>query len=380
LLLVGAAAMPAAAQEPRPEPPPEEPEESPEAPPPVIDVTIRGARLRPPTSPRDPTAASTVVSDEALRAPGASSADVLARVPGVQVSRTGSPSDLATASIRGATSAQTPVYLAGILLNDDVAGTADLSTLPLWMLHRVEVYRGHAPAYADQPGIGGAVFFEPRLPRRTRVGLGQSIGSFGERSTWIAGEVRADASASLVALRRSHATNDYPYTDDRGTRFDDSDDAEVSRENADFTSHDAWAIGRHRLGPGSDVTLIANAFDREQGVTGLGVLPARRSRALVRRFLGGVSARVPCARSAYGAADGPCKLSLSSTLISARSQIHDPLAELTLQSSQVSNDATRFTQRAGVRHRFEAGHDLGVRVSQAAEHLGVESPDRKSVV
>ncbi|MFW5741310.1 MAG: TonB-dependent receptor, partial [Myxococcota bacterium] len=143
-------------------------------PPPVIDVTVRGAKLRPPSSPRDPTAASTVVSKEALKSPGATSADVLSRVPGVQVSRTGSAADISTASIRGATSAQTPVYFAGILLNDDVAGTADLSTIPLWMLDRVEVYRGHAPGFAQQLGIGGAVFFEPRLPRRTRVGAGQT--------------------------------------------------------------------------------------------------------------------------------------------------------------------------------------------------------------
>jgi vitamin B12 transporter len=346
-------------------------EASPE-PAPIIDVTVRGARLRPPSSPRDPTAASTVVSGESLQSPGASSADVLANVPGVQVSRSGSASDLATASIRGATSAQTPVYLAGILLNDDVAGTADLSTVPLWMLDRVEVYRGHAPGFADQLGIGGAVFFEPRLPRRTRIGVGQSVGSFGELSTWIAGEVRAEHASSLVALRRSSATNDYRFVDDGGTRFDTGDDVEVARENADFTAHDAWAVGRNQLGPGSDVTLIASAFDREQGVTGLAVIPARRARAHVRRFLGGLSARVPCARSEYGEADGPCTLSLSSAVVTAHTRIHDPLGELSLQSSELANDATRFTQRAGLRHRIGETNEVGIHATQATEHLAVQ--------
>ena len=132
LALVWLANLPAAAQS-----EPARSQETTETSEPVIDVTVRGARLRAPVSPRDPTAASTVVSKESLQSPGASSADVIARVPGVQVSRTGASSDLATASIRGASSAQTPVYLAGILLNDDVAGTADLSTVPLWMLDRV---------------------------------------------------------------------------------------------------------------------------------------------------------------------------------------------------------------------------------------------------
>lgn len=339
---------------------------------PVIDVTVRGARLRAPVSPRDPTAASTVIANESLQSPGASSADVIARVPGVQISRTGAASDLATASVRGATSAQTPVYLAGILINDDLAGTADLSTVPLWMLDRVEVFRGHAPGFADRLGVGGAIFFVPRLPRRTRVGAGQSVGSFGALSSWLAGEIRAPHASSLVALRRSSADNDYTFVDDAGTRFDTSDDGEVRRENADFTAHDAWAVGRYELGPGSDVTLVLNAFDREQGVTGLSVIPARKARAQVRRMLGGMSARVPCARSEFGEADGPCKLSLSSAVVSARSQLDDPLGELSLGASLVANDAVRFTQRAGVEHRIGDLHQVGVHASQASERLRVE--------
>ena len=344
-------------------------------PPPVIDVTVRGARMRTPSSPRDPTAASTVVSKESLQSPGTSSAEVLARVPGVQIARTGAASDLATASIRGASSAQTPVYLAGILLNDDVAGTADLSTIPLWMLDRVEVYRGHAPGFADQLGIGGAVFFEPRLPRRSRVGAGQTAGSFGEMSTWVAGELKSNTASSLVALRRSSADNDYTYTDDGGTRFDDSDDITRPRENADFTTYDAWAVARSTLGSGGNVTVVANAFHREQGVTGLAVIPARNARARVRRVLGGVSARVPCARPEHGEADGPCELSLSSSAVFANTRIEDPSGELSLQASDVANDAARFTQRVAVRHRVGDRHEIGLQATQASEHLAVGPVD-----
>ena len=63
------------------------------------------------------------------------------------------------------TAAETPVYLAGVRINDDVAGAADLSTLPLWLIDRVEIYRGNAPLEADRFGIGGAIFFEPLRPR-----------------------------------------------------------------------------------------------------------------------------------------------------------------------------------------------------------------------
>src|SRR5260221_299547 len=82
-----------------------------------LDVTVFGDPLGAPGR-RDRAAASMELPRERLEAPGASAADVLADVPGVQVARTGSAGDLATASIRGATSAETPVYLAGIRLND----------------------------------------------------------------------------------------------------------------------------------------------------------------------------------------------------------------------------------------------------------------------
>src|SRR5690349_324773 len=65
-----------------------------------LEIEARAAPLRHALD--DPTVASTVISGADLERPGTSSADVLARVPGVQVNRTGAQSDLATASIRGA--------------------------------------------------------------------------------------------------------------------------------------------------------------------------------------------------------------------------------------------------------------------------------------
>src|SRR5512142_2823709 len=131
---------------------------------PDVEVLVPGTAVERSAS-GDVSAASTVLRREDLDSPGITAAAALTRVPGVQVQQTGSSSDLATASIRGTTSAQTPVYLAGIRLNDDLSGTADLSTVPVWMLDRVEIYRGNAPANAELLGIGGAVLFEPRYPR-----------------------------------------------------------------------------------------------------------------------------------------------------------------------------------------------------------------------
>lgn len=328
-------------------------------------------RGTPPTSRRDPTAASTRIAEADLHSPGASSADVLFRVPGVQPTRTGAVSDLATASIRGATSAQTPVYLAGIRLNDDVTGTADLSTVPLWMLDRVEVFRGNAPEDANQLGIGGAIMFEPKLTSKDRIGAGVGIGSFGFLSTWAAATATSRSTTALLAVRRERADNDYYFLDDRGTRFESNDDRKVRRLNADFESYDAWSIGRADLGGGARLLWLTNAFVREQGVTGLSVIPASAARARVQRTLTALSARIPCGGNAPSEETRPCTLELSSTLSLSKSTIRDPLRELSLLTTELTSEGEHLAQQVRLHRAWSDNLSLGAGVLQSLDHLQI---------
>ncbi len=339
--------------------------EPPEPDPPLEVLVTEEARA--PASSRDQTAASTVIRRERLQAPGSTSAEVLQRAPGVQVQRSGSSSDLATASLRGASSAQTPIYLAGVRLNDDVTGTADLSTVPLWMLDRVEVFRGTAPEYADQLGLGGAIFLEPRLASRSEVTAGQLVGSWATVGTWAAGAVAGPDASALVSLRRDAAANDYRYRNDRGTVFAPGDDAEVRRENSDFESYDVWTIGRFRFGRGASVTTVLESFEREQGVTGLAVLPAFGSRARVRRQLAAVSAAVPCHRR--GVSENRCQVELSSSALAANVSIEDPFRELGLLTDRVDSEGVRLTEQARLRYWFGEHGQASAGISQSLESL-----------
>ena len=318
---------------------------------------------RPPTSSRDATVASTVIRAEALSEPGVSAPDVLSRVPGVQLKRTGAKSDLATASIRGATAAQTPVYLAGIRVNDDVSGSADLSTVPLWMLDRVEVFRGNAPVQADRLGIGGAVFFEPRLPSGPELRLGQMLGSFHSSGTWLSAAVGSPDASALLAVRRESARNDYEYVNDAGTRFERDDDDRVRRDNADFANYDTWTIGRYRVGRSGRVVAMMNAFDREQGVTGFSVIPATASRARVRRQLVGVSSNVPC--SGRPDRQSRCRVELATSGVLASTSLTDPDRELSLGATRLysrgrrASQSLRWQQRIGPSVTVTASGDQG---------------------
>src|SRR5258706_4327604 len=216
------------------------------------------------------------------------------------------------------------------------------------MLERVEVFRGSAPEDVDRLGMGGAILFVPRFPKATRLGGGIGFGSFGERSAFIGGSVVNDTSRSLAMVRREVADNDYEYRDDRGTAFDTSDDRDVKRKNADSESFDVWAIGQHELGPGARVTTVLNGFRREQGVTGIGVIPALSARTRIERVLAGVSTETPCSLPRPGEPLGDCVLELRTSALAASETVRDPARELAIGGADVTSRGERVAEAAHV--------------------------------
>ncbi|MCC6527743.1 MAG: TonB-dependent receptor [Polyangiaceae bacterium] len=343
----------------------------PEDEPGAIEVDVRAEPPRAPTElARDPSAPGYVLRTERLAAPGASLADALGRAPGVEARRTGGAGDLATASIRGATSAQTPVYLAGLRLNDDLTGTADLSALPPWMLDRVEIYRGHAPRGAGELALGGAILLEPRLPTGPRLSVRSGLGSFGAAEGAGAASFGSARAGALLAVRRARETGDYPYLDDGGTLFDPGDDVERRRPNADVASDDVWAVARLAVGRSGSLALVANAFARDAGLPGLLVSPAERARAHLARGLGALAARLDC--PGVDAALG-CALGLELGVLVSRYRLDDPGRELGLGAASVSHAGTRLAPRAWLTVAPLPELDLGVRLGAEAGDLAVGS-------
>src|SRR5258706_202866 len=249
------------------------------------------------------------------------------------------------------------------------------------MLERVEVFRGSAPEDVDRLGMGGAILFVPRFPKATRLGGGIGFGSFGERSAFIGGSVVNDTSRSLAMVRREVGDNDYEYRDDRGTAFDTSDDRDVKRKNADSESFDVWAIGQHELGPGARVTTVLNGFRREQGVTGIGVIPALSARTRIERVLSGVSTETPCSLPRPGEPLGDCVLELRTSALAASETVRDPARELAIGGADVTSRGERVAEAAhvvlqptdSVRLRAGASADLGLRFSYRKPSFGLWS-------
>jgi iron complex outermembrane receptor protein len=331
---------------------------------PASQVDVRGARRTPAQAPKDATVAGSLVEHEELAAPGLRLADVLRGQVGVQVTEIGGVGAPATASIRGATSAQVPVYLAGVLLNDDIAGAADLSRIPLWLIDRMEIYRGNAPLEADRLGIGGAIFFEPRWPRRTEAGAGGMLGSFGARKAWGYASTGNRDAAVLAGVSAEAATNDYPFVNDQGRLLAPTGFSVSHMTNADVTTYDAWLLGRARIHRDAVVDSFVNATTRVQGVPNLALVPSREARVSFDRAIGGVRAVLPLD------GDGTASLETRAALSLARAVYSDPLEELALLARRVELAGARVDERVALRAEVSQSLEARVAADVSSETLG----------
>ncbi|MES1183128.1 MAG: TonB-dependent receptor [Myxococcales bacterium] len=306
----------------------------------AIQIEVRGDAIGVP--PKEPSVAGSVIRRERLSSPGLEAGDALRTQPGVAVFDTGGYGSPASASIRGATAAQTPVYLAGLRLNDDVGGAADLSALPLWFLNRIEIYRSNAPLSGDQLGIGGAMFFEPRRPAGPELVAGGLMGSFGARAVWARAGIGNPSASALVGLRLDGARNDYSYLNDGGTRFDRRNEHTSVFSNADVTRADFWAVGTVRLASRGRADLVVNDFEREQGVQTFALFPTTAARSSLQRRLTALSTQVPCASA-------DCTLTSTASVVASHARYDDPLREVGLGTNRLDVDALRVENGLALR-------------------------------
>jgi hypothetical protein len=143
-------------------------------------------------------------------------ASLIEPLPGVHVRRFGADDAFATLSIRGSTSSEVAILLAGVPLTGAADPSLDLATLPIWPGVRVRVYRSFAPAALGPGSLGGTLVVDPPRPT-ARVGteVWAAAGSFGARRLRV-GDVRAlgAGGARLVtALSASRADDDFTYYD-----------------------------------------------------------------------------------------------------------------------------------------------------------------------
>lgn len=132
----------------------------------------------------DSSAANTVFTREDIdRLQPNSVADLLRRVPGVQVAQTGGRGSLPGVYIRGTQSAQSLVLVDGQRIGNSTSGDSNLQHINIEQVERVEVLRGSRSAIYGSDAIGGVIQIFTR--RGGEQGLQPRLHmGFGSNQTW----------------------------------------------------------------------------------------------------------------------------------------------------------------------------------------------------
>ncbi|MDN4587755.1 TonB-dependent receptor [Xenophilus aerolatus] len=127
-----------------------------QTPPSLGETVVTATRVEQPIS--DLVADVSVIDRATIERSGASGvADLLARLPGVEISRNGNVGNTTSLFIRGAETRFTAVYLDGVRIDSQSTGGAPWESIPLAQIERIEVLRGPAAAVYGSDAIGGVV-------------------------------------------------------------------------------------------------------------------------------------------------------------------------------------------------------------------------------
>lgn len=230
--------------------------------------------------------AATVVDLDRRGRDSATITALLDEAPGLHTRSTGDALAASYVSLRGAPSTQVTIAVDGVVLNEALGLSVDLSSLPPAAFARAEVYRGASPLYLGLQGLGGAIDLRTREPSRSGVAwVTAGGGSFLQRraSAFVAGGAFARA---MVLLSYRGTQGNFFFYDDNATPLDPRDD------RTDRVRRNAWAnaidgLLRLCVGP---VCLQALADARLAGLPGPGSLQYQRTSIAQGRWLARLSA------------------------------------------------------------------------------------------
>ena len=121
-----------------------------------------------------------IVERDAIERSGANGvADILARLPGVEITRTGGVGSTTGVFLRGGNSQHTAVYLDGVRLDtQNGSGGAAWESIPLAQIERIEVLRGPAAAVYGSDAVGGVIqLFTRKGEGKPAPYVGMGVGS-----------------------------------------------------------------------------------------------------------------------------------------------------------------------------------------------------------
>lgn len=137
--------------------------------------------------------------------------DLLKMVPGVHVREVNGKGQYTTVSVRGSTAAQVGVFVDGVLFNLGGDAAADISTIPVHNVERIEVYRGYIPARFGGTFMGGVINIVTKRPTKANVQASFGKSSFGGYKGSLQIDAPLGGGALMVSINRDQSEGDFKY-------------------------------------------------------------------------------------------------------------------------------------------------------------------------
>lgn len=288
----------------------------------------------------EPSAAAAVLPQASLDKPAATLGEALKQTPGVRATSDGSLGGRSSASIRGSNGQHTQVYLDGVLLNSGFLGLANLATIPLGSIDRVEVYRSATPFGFGAPAIGGAINVVSKKPQQSQAGATLGAGSFGSYDGGAHFSLPiSQAAAVLGSVNYQRSRGNFTFLNDKGTAFDTRDDEVVKRGNNQGEQIDGLFKASYWLAGGASLTLLQSLYGFRGGLPGNGLRqPTVAERDDIRSLTQLGFAELALGKSAWDMAGG-------AHYTFTRQRQRDPLDEFGL----TANDSDNRSNMQGLR-------------------------------
>ena len=201
--------------------------------PPVFVTAARG-----PQSLEGLVADVTVISPEDIARAGAQSlAELLARVPGVEIAMNGGPGSTSSIFLRGANRGHTLVLIDGLRIGSSSDGATAFEAIPLEQIDHIEILRGPASSLYGADAIGGVIqIFTRRSEGTLAANAGAGYGTYGTgiASGGVSGGSGPWRFALQAGVRKSEGFNaignpaNFSYNPDRDGYRDESGSGSVS--------------------------------------------------------------------------------------------------------------------------------------------------------
>ncbi|WP_160296905.1 TonB-dependent receptor domain-containing protein [Sphingomonas sp. ERG5] len=181
--------------------------------------------------------------------------ELLDQIPGVFVRRVGGTGQYTTTSIRGSAPSQVNIYIDGVPYNTSSEVAADISTIPVGNVERVEVYRGTVPARFSGAPLGGAI----NIVTKKATGLSGTVSagarSFGGWQTAANFNTPLLGGSLLLGFDTDHSKGDFTYRNYAQQQFLDRDfgNAAYTGDGKPDTYYSSWVWFEDGAGGGERV-------------------------------------------------------------------------------------------------------------------------------